>query len=125
MLFTWLQINFGGMAYDENLQKGVKKRSIPAPMVTSFPCNATYDSVISKGIEKFFPDDVGSPHLFCLADSSAVPYEITDKDTWSLSEFVQQTGQPPSKLRLYIMDFEMVTSPTIHVPSKYIYLAFL
>ena len=70
---TLLQIHLGGMAYDKNLQKGVKRRSIPPPMVVSFPCNVIYKSVIQKGIEKFFPDDVDSPHLFCLADSSGVP----------------------------------------------------
>ena len=107
-LLTLLQIHLGGMAYDKNLQKGVKRRSIPPPMVVSFLCNATYNFVIHKGIKKFFPDDIDSPHLFCLSDSSGVPYEIEDKDTWSLSEFVHQTGQPPSKLRLYIMDFGKV-----------------
>ena len=46
--------------------------------------------------------------MFCLADSTGIPYEIEEKDTWCLSEFIQQSGQPPSKLRLYIMNFEKV-----------------
>lgn len=98
----------GGMLFDTSAQKGIRRRYIPPPMIISFPSNASYKEVIQKGVEKFFPEDKESPDIFCLADSSGVPFEIEDADTWSLSEFVQQSGIPPSKLRLYVMNLEKV-----------------
>ena len=95
------------MVYDRILKKGVKRRYVPPPMIFSFSGNATCMDVIQKGIEKFF-SEVQSPDAlnFCLADSSGIPYERND--TWSLSEFIQATGQPPSKLRLYVMNVDEV-----------------
>ena len=57
---------------------------------------------------RFFPEEIQSPDLFCLADSSGIPYNIEQKNKWSLSEFIQGTGQPPSKLRLYVMNVDEV-----------------
>ena len=68
-------------------------------MNVSFPGTATYDDVISSGRENFFPDENTSADTFCLCDSSGTPFT----ESWVLSEFVQTTGQPPSKLRLYVM----------------------
>ena len=83
-------------------------RGIP-PIIISFPSNASYKEVIQKGVEKFFPDDKDFMDMFCLADSSGVPFEIEDTELWCLSEFVHQSGLPPSKLRLYnIMNLEEV-----------------
>ena len=95
----------GGMLFDRSVQKGIKRRYIPPPMILTFLSNAFYKEVIQKGVEKFFPHDADSPDLFCLADSSGIPFEVEDKDNWCLSEFVQQSGLPPSKLRLYVMIF--------------------
>ena len=83
---TLLQIHLGGMIFDEELQKGVKKRFIPAPVTMSLPCSATYDTVIEKGREHFFPDETGSEDIFFLADSSGIPYKIEDKLDWTLSD---------------------------------------
>ena len=98
------------MIFDKNLQRGVKRRYIPPPKIFSFPSNTSYKDIIQKGVERFFPDDIEFTDMFCLADSTGIPYEIEEKDTWCLSEFIQQSGQPPSKLRLYIMNFEKVVS---------------
>ena len=43
-IVTLLQIHLGGMIFDEELQKGVKKRFIPAPVTMSLPRSATYDT---------------------------------------------------------------------------------
>ena len=91
------------MIFDDELQKGVKKRYIPPPMNVSFPGTATYDDVISSGRENFFPDENTSADTFCLCDSSGTPFKVDNPESWVLSEFVQTTGQPPSKLRLYVM----------------------
>ena len=89
------QIHMGGMLFDRSVQRGIP------PIIISFPSNASYKEVIQKGVEKFFPDEKDFMDMFCLADSSGVPFEIEDTELWCLSEFVQQSGLPPSKLRLY------------------------
>lgn len=91
------------MIYDEELQKGVKRRFIPAPVNVSFPSTATYDDVITIGRETFFPDENSALDTFCLCDSSGTMFKVDDNSSWVLSEFLQNTGQPPSKLCLYVM----------------------
>ena len=112
------------MLFDESLGKGVRKRYIPASQTITFSANATYDLVIQKSQEIFFPDEAREQEdLFCLADSSGIPYEIGNKCEWKLSEFVQGLKLPPSKLRLYVM--YRPKDPTVsrfHVPIYYHYL---
>ena len=91
------------MVYDEDLEKGVKKRYIPPSEIMTFPSSAPYDLVIQKGRETFFPNDTSEADCFCLADSGGVPYVIEEKSDWVLSEFVQKLKQAPSKLRIYLM----------------------
>ena len=98
----------GDMLFDRNLQRGIKRRYIPPPTIISFLSNASYKEVIQKGVEKFFPDDKDSLEVFCFADSTGIPFEIENTDTWSLSELVQQSGMPPSKLRLYVINLDKV-----------------
>ena len=108
-LVAFFQIHMGGMLYDRHLQKGVKRRYIPAPRIISLPGHA---SVIQKGVEIFFPEEMESLEIFHLADSSGTPFEM---DTWSLSEFIKQLSLPPNKLYLYIMNFEKVWLPNLTV----------
>ena len=96
--------NVGGMVYDEELGKGVKKRYIPASQTVTFPANASFDLVIQKSREIFFPYETNeSDGCFTLADSGGVPYDVENKPDWILSNFVQGLKQPPSKLRIYVM----------------------
>ena len=89
--------------FDEELEKGVKKRCIPPSQMMTFPISAPYDLVIQKGKETFFPNITSGTDCFCLADSSGVPYDIEDESDWVLSEFVKKLNQPPSKLRIYLL----------------------
>ena len=68
----------GGMIYDEELQKGVKKRFIPPSVNVSFPSTATYDDIIDVGRETFFPDESSSLDTFCLCDSSGIMFKVQD-----------------------------------------------
>ena len=54
MLFHFLQIHMGGMLFDRRVQKGIKRRYIPPPMILTYLSNASYKEVIQKGLEKFF-----------------------------------------------------------------------
>ena len=91
------------MVFDEVMEKGVKKRYIPPSKTMTFPHDVTYDLVIQRGIETFFPDETSEVDCFCLADSGGVPYVIEDKSSWKLSEFLHKFKQPPSKSHLYVM----------------------
>ena len=119
------QIHLGGMCFDMVLQRGVKKKHIPSPMVFFLPSNASYDVVIQKGVEYFFPESTTSVNEFCLVDSNGIPYKC-DKSDWVLSEFIKSTGYPPSKIHLYVMwqpkvvyiqyQYGCLTSPTHFKP---------
>ena len=102
------------MIFDEELQKGIKKRCIPPPLTVCFPSNASYDTVLQKGKECFFPYENSATASFCLADSGGTPYKVAHESDWVLSDFVQTTGQPPSKLRLYILCKHKVNSPLFY-----------
>ena len=94
----------GGMIFNEELGKGVKKRFIPASQLVTFPTNASYNLVIQKSREFFFSDEGTENYdYFTLADSGGLPYDVGKKSDWILSEFIQGLKQPPSKLRIYIM----------------------
>ena len=89
--------------FDDKLCKGVRKRFIPPAQTMTFPANASYNLVIDKGQEVFFPDEATENDCFALADSGGVPYKIEDTAVWVLSDFVESLKQPPSKLHLYIL----------------------
>ena len=79
----------------------MKKRYIPPSQIVSFPANASYNCVIWKAREIFFPDESNeSNDCFCLTDSCGVPHNVESESDWVLSEFVQELKQPPSKLRI-------------------------
>ena len=90
------------MAFDPEKQRGVRRRTIPAPMSMQFSASCGYEEVLKIGKETFFPDFDDSPlTYFCLSDSSGTLYCIKNKATWTLSEFLNELGIAPSKLRLY------------------------
>ena len=78
----------------------VKERYIPAAQTMTYPTNASYELVIEKGREVFFPDEINENDCFALADSGGVP---KNRGEWVLSKFIEGLKQPPSKLRLYIL----------------------
>ena len=51
----------------------VKERYIPAAQTKTYPTNASYELVIEKGREVFFPDEINENDCFALADSGGVP----------------------------------------------------
>ena len=58
--------------------------------------------ILSNLEEKLFPDESSPLDTFCLCDSSGTMFKVEDRSIWVLSEFVQNSGQPPSKIRLYV-----------------------
>jgi hypothetical protein len=91
------------MVFDADQQKAVRKRTIPPPSAMSFNSSLTYDEVLKIGKESYFPELDCSLESFCLGDASGVLYQIKDKATWTLSQFVKEVGVAPSKLRLYVV----------------------
>ena len=91
------------MAFDFDQERAVRRRTIPAPAAMSFNTSISFEKILKIGKEKFFPDFNCPLESFCLGDSCGVIYEIKDKSTWTLSNFVKEIGVPPSKVRLYIV----------------------
>ena len=71
-----LQIQFGGMVFDADQQKAVRKRTIPPPSAMSFSGSLTYEEVLKIGKESYFPELDCSLKSFCLGDASGVLYQI-------------------------------------------------
>lgn len=92
-----------GMAFDPEQQKAVRRRTIPPPSAMRFSGSITYEEILKIGKDHFFPELDCSLESFCLADASGVTYQILDKATWTLSQFLKEIGVAPSKLRLYIL----------------------
>ena len=95
-----MQIQVGGMIFNDKLCKGVRKRYIPSAQTMTFPTDASYKMVIEKGRRFFFPDELDDDDCFGLADTGGMPYKIQNKVDWVLSVRLKQ---PPSKLGVYIL----------------------
>ena len=71
-----------------------------------------------RGRSVFFPYENSATASFCLADSGGTPYKVAHESDWVLSDFVQTTGQPPSKLRLSILCKHKVNSQIVLFESR-------
>ena len=89
--------------FDANQQKAVRKQTIPPPSAMSFNGSLTYEEVLKTAKDSYFSELDCSLESFCLDDGSGVLYQIENKTTWILSQFVKEVGVAPSKLRLYIV----------------------
>ena len=98
-----MQIHLGGMVYNHDLQKGMKKKNISSPRVIDFSRSSQYSDIIAKGISVFFPSESDSVRNYCLAGPNGIPFEIEDEEEWYLGQFLKDHNFQPSKLRLYIL----------------------
>ena len=89
--------------YEPDLQRGVKKKTIPSPRVVDFAKSALYEEVLQQAKDIFFREDEHDLGDYCLAGPSGVPFQVDDPTDWVLYEFLKQHGFQPSKLCLYIM----------------------
>ena len=98
----------GGMIYNEELQRGIKKKTIPPPRIVDFSKAASYSEVIEQAKAVSFSDSKNDNSCFALAGPSGTLYEIQDSENWILQDFMKKHGFQPSKLRLYIVYNSMV-----------------
>lgn len=98
-----MQIHLGGMVYDYDLERGVKKKNILSPRVIDFSKSSGYSDVIAKGVSVFFPSETDDICNYCLAGPNGIPLEIEDEEEWFLGGFLKDHNFQPSKLKLYIL----------------------
>ena len=91
------------MSYDCELERGVRKHNIAPPHVVDLPKSVTYNEIIKKGQEIFFNDCSSDIKDYYLSGTAGIPYDIEDKENWTLSDFMKSHGFVPSKFRLYIV----------------------
>ena len=91
------------MLYDPDLQKGVRKKTLPSPQYVDFPKSSNYKEVVKRGREIFFPKEENDPSCYYLASTTGIPFHVDDPEDWSLGEFLSEHGFQPSKVRFYIV----------------------
>ena len=91
------------MVFEQELQRGVKKKTIASPRVIDFPKSSCYEDIIRKGKSVFFGDETDDIGCYHLCGPSGVPFDIKCPDDWVLQDFLKEHGFQPSKLRLYVM----------------------
>ena len=89
--------------YDPDLQKGVRKKTLPSPQYVDFPRSSNYEEVIKRGKGIFFPKGVNDTSQYYFASTSGIPFHVDDPEDWSLGEFLNEHGYQPSKTRFYIV----------------------
>ena len=99
----FLQISLGGMIYDPDLERGIRKEILPEPNPTKveMPKNASLEAVFHKAKDLYFKDDVDEALVsYKLADSGGIPIHVDDTEKWNLGDFYQQNGLVPSRYKL-------------------------
>ena len=94
-------VHFGGMEYDRKKKTGIKKRKSPSPRHLKFKSRASYEEVMRGARHVFFPNGDADLSRYSLANSAGVPYEVLDKEKWTLGAFIKEIKLPLSKIRLY------------------------
>ena len=56
-----------------------------------------------RTIPVFFPNGDDNLSRYSLAGSSGVPFEVRDREKWTLEAFLKEYKFQPSKIRLYVM----------------------
>ena len=100
----------GGMVFDEELGRGIRKKNLPTPRIIEFARSCNYEEVIREAKDTFFPENSDSLANYVLADSGGAPFVIKEPDDFILSEFLKDHNLQPSKLRLYIMHYPEVST---------------
>ena len=95
-------LHLGGMIFEQQRQRDVKKKILPPPKVVDFQRNSRYADIISKGREIFFKEETDDISNYCLCGPSGIPFEVDSKD-WVLDSFLKLHNFQPSRLRLYVM----------------------
>ena len=98
-----MQLHIGGMMFNTTSRKGIKRKDLPSPKIVDFDACSSYEDIVMKGKELFFPQESDNFDAYSLAGSSGVPFDIADKENWVLGDFLKEHGFQPSKLRLYIL----------------------
>ena len=67
----------GGMVFDSDQQRAVRRRTIPPPSSISFASSTTYEDILEIGKNIFSPEFIDCPlDFFCLAHSSGILDQI-------------------------------------------------
>ncbi len=95
----------GGMVYDQNLSRGVRKKYLPDPNPTKVELakGTKYTDILKMAKSLFFVEFDPTLDTLSLADSSGVPIQISLPEKWTLGSFYQNNGLQPSRYKLYVV----------------------
>ena len=99
-----MQVILGGMLYDHELNRGVRKKFLPEPnpQKIELPINATLTMVFEKAKQLYFEDMEPEIDALSLCDSTGILIPVQDKAMWSLGSFYQKNSLQPSHYKLYV-----------------------
>ena len=88
--------------FNSSLEKGTRKKGLPSPRIIDFDLLSSYDDVLDKAKDIFFPKEANDLNAYSLATSSGVAFDI-NKENWRLGDFLKDHSFQPSKVRFYIL----------------------
>ena len=111
-----LQVILGGMLYDNELKRGVRRRYLPEPnpQKVELPRHAKLTDVFEKAKYLYFNEVETDTKSMCLCDSSGVLIPV-NADSWTLASFYQKNNLQPSRYKLYVT----VTNESVSVSIKF------
>ena len=99
-----LQITLGGMVFDRELNRGVRKKYVsePNPQKVELQRDSTLPAVLEKAKELYFKDMHPQLDALSLCDSSGVLIPVQDDIAWTLGAFYNNNLLQPSRYKLYV-----------------------
>ena len=72
--------------FNTTSRKGIKRKDLPSPKIVDFDAGSSYEDIVMKGKELFFPQESDNFDAYSLTGSSGV---LVDKENWILGDFFE------------------------------------
>ena len=93
------------MVYDHNLGRGIRKKYLAEcnPTKIELSKETKFGEILQTATSLFFEEFDHTKDTLSLADSSGVPIQLSDPDSWTLGSFYTSNGLQPSRYKLYVV----------------------
>ena len=93
------------MLYDSDLQRGIRKKTLPEPNPTKveMQANSTFLDMQQKAKQLYFKEFLTPANELIMADSGGMPILSSIDGNWTIGGFYEHHGFQPSRYKLYFM----------------------
>ena len=102
-----MQISVSGMMFNQERQCGVRCRDLGPMISMSFSPTESYNGVLKKAVQCFFPKTTDCKFYLGDAQGSKILDTIDGKE-WTLSEYLHKHGLFPSKTKFYCVQVKLI-----------------